>query len=116
MGYHYEIHYKKGNDNTTIDALSRLSQPQLRQMTLDASSPELLHKLEESWELDPDRKGLIFELQRQNGSIKAYSWDGKFLRRNGKLVVGKSPALRQFILEWLHASAQGGHSGIQATY
>lgn len=41
--------------------------------------------------------------------------DGKFLRKNGKLVLGKGPALRQLIFEQLHASAQGGHSGIQAT-
>lgn len=31
-------------------------------------------------------------------------------------MVGQDPILKQEILEWLHSSPQGGHSGIQATY
>lgn len=45
---------------------------QMLQITLDTSSPELLQKLEESWVLDPHLKALISELQRQNGTLKAY--------------------------------------------
>jgi len=37
------------------------------------------------------------------------------LRRKGKLVVGFDDTLKTIILQWVHASPQGGHSGRDAT-
>jgi hypothetical protein len=38
-----------------------------------------------------------------------------FLFRKHKLVIPSNPQIRTHILEWLHSSHQGGHSGIKAS-
>ena len=54
--------------------------------------------------------------QLQHGhSVGKYSLLDGMLRRKGKLVVGPDEALRQQLLQWMHDSPFGGHSGRQAT-
>ena len=62
VGHDYEIQYKKGNDNSVADALSRLPHQQLMHIAHDTSSPELLQKIEKSWEQDADLHALISHL------------------------------------------------------
>ena len=116
MGYDYEIHYKKGKNNAVADALSRLNGPQLLQMTLATASQELLEEIKKSWVDDERVAAVIADLKVNEGVLGAYTWDGDLLRKNNQLVVGDVVNVKQKILEWLHDSPQGGHSGIQGTY
>ena len=50
------------------------------------------------------------------GNLGHYTWDGQLLRKKGKLLIGNDVELRHQLLEWMHSSIQGGHSGMQATY
>lgn len=115
-GFDSEIQYKKEHENSAADALSRVPKQQLMQMVLDTSLPELLEKIKGSWQNDAVIAGTQRKVQAKDGVWGHFSWDGCLLRRKGKLVVGNDMNLRQQILEWLRASAQGGHLGIQVTY
>ena len=51
-----------------------------------------------------------------NGGIAGkYSWQNGQLRRKGKLMVGIDPQLRVQLIKYFHCSAEGGHSGMDAT-
>lgn len=58
----------------------------------------------------------ILEKVQQGGVWGKYSWDEELLRKSGELVVGNMAEVRMQILSWLHASYQGSHNGIHATY
>ena len=116
LGYDYEIQYKKGNDNTMADALSRLHGSQILQISLETTSPELMEEIQQSWELDSDIAVVLVQVKEKGGVFQTYTWDGSYLRKNNRLVVGNVAALKTKLLEWLHSSPQGGHSGIQGTY
>lgn len=44
-----------------------------------------------------------------------YTWQGGVLRRKGKMVVGNNSDLKNKIMQLMHDSSQGGHSGVLAT-
>jgi len=46
--------------------------------------------------------------------LKFQLCDGQ-LRRNGKIVVGADPSLKAKLLQWMHTSPVGGHTGRDAT-
>ncbi|KAK4276061.1 hypothetical protein QN277_019051 [Acacia crassicarpa] len=116
LGYDSEIQYKKGNDNTMADVLSRLHDSQILQISLDTSSPELMKEIRQSWDLDSDIASVFTQAKEKGGVFHTYTWDGSYLRKNNRLVVGNVAAFKNKLLEWLHSSPQGGHSGIQGTY
>lgn len=47
---------------------------------------------------------------------KHYSWTQNILRRKSKIVVPMDVSPRNTILEWLHGSRSGRHSGRDATH
>ena len=58
---------------------------------------------------------LIRKAKSQIGGNGKYTWQGEQLRRKGKLMVGTDPELRLKLLRYFHNSAEGGHSGVEAT-
>ncbi|KAA3461868.1 polyprotein [Gossypium australe] len=64
--------------------------------------------MQHSYESDDKLKKIIQDNQK-------YPWDGRFLHRRGKIVVGKDLQLRQELFQHFHASTVGGHSGMHAT-
>ncbi|XP_054821761.1 uncharacterized protein LOC129320365 [Prosopis cineraria] len=110
MGYDYEIHYRRGNDNNAANALSRMPKSEFFHVSLQTCSDFLFLEIQKSWDENVDLQALKAHLQQKGHVEGNYSWDGQHLRRNGRLVVGNIPSVRQKILEWLHASPQGGHS------
>ncbi|KAL8170770.1 hypothetical protein V2J09_022574 [Rumex salicifolius] len=50
----------------------------------------------------------------QPGSKKHYTWSCDLLRKKGNLVA-QDPILMDSVLQWLHCSGAGGHSGRDVT-
>ena len=75
----------------------------------------LMEEIQQAWQEDPNMQAIIRELLINPSSHPHFSWQSAQLRRKGRLVVGHNPSLKQKILSWLHNSAIGGHSGVEAT-
>ncbi|GAB4836211.1 hypothetical protein Ancab_039524 [Ancistrocladus abbreviatus] len=115
MGYDFDIVYKKGKENTAADALSRVANTTVMAMIVSAPETDLLAEVMSSWEGDARIMAIIDSLKKGENKHAKYTWQQGILRRNGKIVVGNSPELREKIIHSLHASAHGGHSGGTAT-
>ena len=59
MGYDYEICYKKGNENTAADSLSRVPAAQLLALSLTSVHTTLLEELKQSWEHDINIQAIL---------------------------------------------------------
>nr|GEY10888.1 hypothetical protein [Tanacetum cinerariifolium] len=84
-------------------------------MVLGSIDSQLLDKIKATWTSDPVLQKVISELQVDAFSHSKYQWKDNELRRNKKLVIGDDVSLRQQLLQLMHNSPQGGHSGITAT-
>lgn len=118
LGYDYEVVYRKGSRNLAADALSKkpkLREGQFLQLTGSSISSDLLARVQASYVVDSKVQKLCAEVQQQGQSHPKYSWDGRFLRRKGKIVVGDVAGLKLELFQLFHESTIGGHSGVHAT-
>ena len=76
---------------------------------------DLLQRIKHSWLQDAALIHIIHKIQKRTDGGGKYSWQSGQLLRKGKLVVGRNPQLRLDLLKYFHSSAEGGHSGIDAT-
>ncbi|KAG8483504.1 hypothetical protein CXB51_022371 [Gossypium anomalum] len=109
LGYDFEVSYRKGINNGAADALSR--QPQrdqghLFQLSTSSVISDLLVQVQRSYEADDRLKRIIQEVQHSGVQHQKFSWDGRFLRRRRKIVVGKDCQLRHELFKHFHASAR----------
>ena len=115
LEFDYEIQYNQGKDNVAIDALSRVEVSKIVHMEMTVLQCDLLKQIQEEYGNDEALQEVIQGLQRDPKFKKHYTWFQNILRRNNMIVVPNKVALRNSILEWLHGSGQGGHSGRDVT-
>ncbi|CAJ2661631.1 unnamed protein product [Trifolium pratense] len=115
MGFDFEIHYKEGAHNVAADALSRKEGAELLPMILNSASTDLYDSIKACWYSDMVLQQLIQDLQQNPNSHPKFTCVRGELRRRGKLVIGHNTQLQESILQWLHDSAVGGHSGRDCT-
>ncbi|KAJ0803307.1 putative nucleotidyltransferase, Ribonuclease H [Helianthus annuus] len=114
MGYNYSIDYKKGKENVAADALSRVHGVSLFTTSINSFEPVLMQRIITSQQKDDQLQEIVTKLK--NGEVVAnFKWNGEWLTKQGKLVVGGDRQLREDILNLCHSSPIGGHSGIHAT-
>ena len=109
--FDFEIQYKQGKENLAADALSRMDGAEVLHMALFVLECDLLKQIHETYDKDNKVKELIASLKKKPLSKKHYSWSQEVLRRKNKIVIYDDPLIKQAILEWLHNSSAGGHSG-----
>lgn len=115
LEFDYEIQYKQGKENLVADALSRMEGSEVLHMAMTVLECDLMLQIQNGYESDPAVKQIIETLKEKSNGKKHYSWSREILRRKSKLVVPNDVILRNKILEWMHCSGTGGHSGKEVT-
>lgn len=138
LEFDYVIQYRKGKVNVVAYALSRVEGSEVLNMAMtvppllsftgqmersEASMSaisvvecEFLKEIQAAYENDIVLKGVIEELTRKADAKKHYSWMQNILRRKSKIVVPNDVQIKNPILQWLHSSGAGGHSGKEVTH
>lgn len=115
MDLQFKIVYKKGINNLAADALSRCpDSPAL--LAISSCTPAWQECLIRGYEEDADAKALLTELAVSSTNDKGYSLLNGVIRFHGRIWVGNNKLAQQHVIQALHSSGLGGHSGIQATY
>jgi hypothetical protein len=78
--------------------------------------PTGLHKLQQSYDDDEGNKEILTSVSLNPASYKDYTLHSGILRFIGRVWVGNNRLAQQNILQALHSSGIGGHSGIHGTY
>ncbi|KAJ1701330.1 hypothetical protein LUZ63_001109 [Rhynchospora breviuscula] len=124
LGLDYKIEYKKGKENKVADALSRVQGQnwQIIEQTAEVIAvseilPQWTQELIQSYEGDAWAEEIKNKAVSQAGeSDPTYSIKNGILRYKGRLCVGNAGDWRNKIMQCLHDSSIGGHSGINVTY
>ncbi|KAJ0547862.1 putative nucleotidyltransferase, Ribonuclease H [Helianthus annuus] len=114
MGYDYSIEYKKGRENVVADALSRVQGSELFVTAVSQLEPLLLDRIVESQKRDIDLQQIVDKIKNGEGNAR-FRWNGKWLTRGDRMVVGNDGGLREEMVKMCHESPVGGHSGVRAT-
>ncbi|CAA7040955.1 unnamed protein product [Microthlaspi erraticum] len=111
LEFDYEIQYKQGKENLVADALSRVEGAEILNMAMSVLECDFIQQIQAGYDSDIELQELIGELKLKPQARKHYSWSQNIVRRKSKIVVPHTPLLRGKILDWLHSSGSGGHSG-----
>ena len=113
LGLSYEIHYKKGKDNITADALSRQGRDEAGECkAISSAVPTWIGEVMESYKEDVWIQGTISQALLTPTQVPDYSYQDGVLIYKKRLVVGGQEDIRRKLITALHDSQMGGHSGI----
>ncbi|XP_026459349.1 uncharacterized protein LOC113360010 [Papaver somniferum] len=80
------------------------------------SKPVWMQEVISSYFNDSKAQHIISQLLIAPTSLQHYTYHHEVLRYKTRLYIGRCNNVRATIIQSIHASAVGGHSGIQATY
>ena len=116
MGLNYKIMYKKGSNNSAVDALSRRPHADSQLLTISYAQPSWLGEVVKSYSNDPKAQELLCQLTLQPGSKDKFQLVNGLIRYKGCIWVGNDSTLHIKICQPLHDTPLGGHSGFPVTY
>ena len=115
MGLDYSIQYKKGKENQATDALSSCHEEgQATAVTMVVL--EWCSEVVSSYDGDEHIKEILEKVAVGGSEVEGYALKDGLLRYKGRIVVCNKAELKRNIMQSLHESPMGGHSGIQNTY
>ncbi|WVZ85511.1 hypothetical protein U9M48_032433 [Paspalum notatum var. saurae] len=116
MGLQYRICYKKGVDNKVADALSRQPVHQYSEVYhISSVQPVWLQEVMDAYLTDPVTVKLLSALAIKQ-PLGPYTLHNGLIRFHKRIWIPDSMGLQRKIIQALHTSAVGGHSGFLATY
>jgi hypothetical protein len=111
----YRIIYRPGKENGAADALSRQDEPgELFAMT--SCVPAWLTQVRQSYQDDVAVQQLLQKMAAHDISVQGFTQHDGIIYKEGRIWLGTNSQLQQTILQSVHDSSVGGHSGVQATY
>ncbi|XP_039019648.1 uncharacterized protein LOC120151187 [Hibiscus syriacus] len=109
---------KKGKSNVVADALSRQWEDQGQCLVMGTTIiiPSWVQEVEASYKGDLLATDWITKLAVHATADNKWRYSKGILRYKDRVYIGEVGSLRLHILQTLHDSPHGGHSGSQATY
>jgi hypothetical protein len=115
MDLKFRIEYKQGAANVAADALSRCV-PDQYIAAVSVSKPAWIINLVEGYKDDPKAVKLLEQLALTQSNDQGYSLHDGVIRYQGRIWLGNNAIAQQHVVQSLHSSGIGGHSGFHATY
>ncbi|CAN6249028.1 unnamed protein product [Urochloa humidicola] len=116
LGMQYRIVYKQGSENRVADALSRRAHETAQLFSLSVATPHWSLAVQEGYLDDTEASELLTKLALNGAAVPNFSLKDGLLRFKGRVWLGNNVKLRQSVLQAMHSSALGGHSGVPVTY
>ncbi|KAF5462657.1 hypothetical protein F2P56_018645 [Juglans regia] len=119
LGYDMLVEYKKGLENKAADALSRRSEGEEQRVeatlaVIALPTLEWMEEIKKGYREDPKVLELMERFQKGELPQKYSVREGLFFYKQ-RLVVADDAAFKQKLLQLVHSSALGGHSGYDKT-
>lgn len=117
MGLQYTIKCKTGLINRAADALSHrehLDQGDLA--AISVCKPVWLEAAKNRYQQDTAAQQRLAKLALDPESEPEFTMQEGILRYKSRVWIGNDKDIQQHLIQALHASAAGGHSGFHATY
>jgi Integrase zinc binding domain len=118
LGLDYIIQYKRGEDNKAADALSRKEpiEGEGNVMAITELIPKWIDELKSSYVGDPWAMDIL--AQGHSGELNAskFTIHNGVIRKGTRIYVGSQRQWREKLIQTLHDTSLGGHSGILGTY
>lgn len=103
-------------DNRAADALSRRSVVGQQVLAISESQPIWLQQVAASYSTDHFTQNIIQKMVLDSSAYPKFQLKEGILRKQGRIWVGSDPVLQAKIVQSLHDSALGGHSGFPVTH
>lgn len=116
LGLNYEIQFRSGVENRAADALSRYPTFTSACPCISTISPIWIQKVVQSYANDAFVSKIFTTKVVDPTAYGDFSTNHGLLGYKGKVVVGTDSDIRVSILNEIHNSSFGGHSGINGTY
>lgn len=85
-------------------------------MAISMVTPKWISAVEDSYKQDPHCQKLLEQLLLSLTILFIKTFSKMVIRYKGKIYVGKDLLLRKRLMQALHSSAVGDHSGMKASY
>lgn len=115
MDLQFKIQYKKGASNQAADSLSRCVHA-VFVYAVAISNPDWLQRVKEGYKDDPMALKLLQELSIGTTASGNFFLKDGVIRYKGRVWLGNNTLAQQHVLQGVHDTAVGGHSGFPATY
>jgi hypothetical protein len=111
MGLQFKVVYRKGKKNVPADALSRMAHLMSLQ-AVSVAQPDWIQEVLNAYVTDNQAQQLLAQLAVHSPDEQGYTLEKGLIKYKGKLWIAQNSSLRTKLINVMHSSAVGGHSGI----